>query len=220
MPSKEASLKKKSSKQILTTPYAVCGSADEFGAGVSDAEDSAACTVINEAAPKLISAHLLIQLCGLPSRWINRPANMQDLCLLLRSGLQSEADMNPLADTHTPRGESITALRWSARRVTEAQSKFLARCLQRKCVRERVHELFMLSFLNRKCKSIRLRIVLMSAGRTVKVEICIIDALCINTAVLIGPNRRSSRWVLRLWKVVKLRECVRHSLTRHFVCTT
>lgn len=29
---------------------------------------------------------------------------MQDLCLLLRSDLQLEADMNPLADTHTREG--------------------------------------------------------------------------------------------------------------------
>lgn len=123
-------------------------------------------------------------------------------------------------DTHTPRGESITALRWSARGVTEAQSKFLARCLQENAYGKGPINYSCCLFLNRKCKSIRLRIVLMSAGQTVKVEICIIDALCINTAVLIGPNRRSSRWVLRLWKVVKLRECVRHSLTRHFVCTT
>lgn len=37
----------------------------------------------------------------LASRWTNLPANMQHICLLLRSDLQLEADRNPLADTHT-----------------------------------------------------------------------------------------------------------------------
>lgn len=40
----------------------------------------------------------------LASHWINLPANMQDICLLLRLDLRLEADMNPLADTHTRMG--------------------------------------------------------------------------------------------------------------------
>lgn len=72
-------------------------------AGVSVVEDRAACIVINEAAPNSsLGIYWFSSVAGLC--WINLPANMQDLCLLLRSDLQLEADMNPLADTHTREG--------------------------------------------------------------------------------------------------------------------